>query len=154
MRDLRVPRSDRKLRLFAARCAARSQALWSDPQATRALALAAKAGAGPVPDDELRAELIATRKAAARIVDRPDYSEAMAAAASAVVGALHERAIEAAKAAARESARAIAWDPNQPDSWAEEGAWQSNELRTLIGGEAPTYIAEIRQKNRGALHVL
>lgn len=147
-------RGERKLRLFAAACAARCQALWDDPQAARAVALAAKAGAGPVTADELRAELSATRRAAAAIVDRPDYSEAMAAAAAAITGALHDRAIEAAKAASRESARAIAWDPNQPSSWSEEAAWQSAELRALIGGESHDTIADIRKKNRGTLHVL
>ena len=147
-------KNERKLRTFAARCASRSQMLWSDPQAARAIALATKAGQTDVSSDDLYAELLATRKAAARIVSHPDYSEAMAAAACAVTGALHESAIEAAKIAARESARAIAWDPSQPASWKEEAAFQVAELRALIGPESEAVIAKIRAENRGALHVL
>lgn len=145
--------NEHKLRAFAATCAARSQSLWPDPQAARAIATARKASQGAATADDLAAELVATKRAAAKIVSHPDYSESMAAAACAVIGALHERAQDAATTAARESARAIAWDPSQPASWKEESAFQVTELRALIGDEAPAYIERIRASNRGALRV-
>ncbi|MFO0587859.1 MAG: hypothetical protein U0441_09985 [Polyangiaceae bacterium] len=145
--------NEHKLRAFAATCAARSQSSWPDAQAARAIAVARKVSQGAATSDDLAAELVATKRAAAKIVTHADYSESMAAAACAVIGALHERAMDAAMTAARESARAIAWDPSQPASWKEESSFQVAELRALIGDEASAYIDQIRTNNRRALRV-
>lgn len=147
-------RGDRQLRLFAAACARRCSALWSDPQCVRAVELAAKAAVDAAGAADLAAGYLATRKAAGSIVDRPDYSEAMAAAAAAAAGALRASAVDAAKEASRESARAVAWDPDSAASWDEEGAWQCDELRRIVGDDIHAVIAEARRSTRGALHVL
>ncbi|MEZ4300827.1 MAG: hypothetical protein R3B70_38190 [Polyangiaceae bacterium] len=147
-------RDARKLRQFAAVCAARSKALWDDPACAQAIAVAERAAAGTVSPEELLAAYLATRKAAQAIIDRPDYSEAMVGAAAAAVGCLHEHPMEAAMQASRESARAIAWDPGTDSSWDEEGSFQCEELRRIIGPDVDPLIAEVRKSNRGMLRVL
>jgi hypothetical protein len=145
---------ERKLRLFAVACARRSLALWDDPQHARALDLATKLATGTAAEADRSAAYLATKKAAASIVDRPDYSEAMAAAATAAVAVLRARASDAAMEAARESSRAVAWDPDNPATWEEEGTWQMAELRRIVGADIPPLAADVRRANRGALHVL
>lgn len=145
---------DRKLRLFAASCALRSRALWDDPQHDAALEAATRAATGASTKDELAAAYLATKKAAAKIVDRSDYTEGMAAAAAAAVSALRLPAMEAAKDASRESARAIAWDAKNGRPAAEELAWQAGELRRIVGADIHPLIADVRRRTRGALHVL
>jgi hypothetical protein len=145
---------ERKLRLFAASCARRSLSLWDDPQHGRALELATKAAAGTASDEALAAGYLATKRAAASIVDRPDYSEAMAAAATAAAATLRGRAMDAAMEAAREAGRAVAWDPDDPSTWEEEGRWQMSELRRIVGADVHALIAQVRKSSRGALHVL
>lgn len=145
---------DRKLRLFAASCALRSRALWDDPQHAAAIEAATAAATGAASKDDLAAAYLATKKAAAKIVDRSDYTEGMAAAAAAAVSALRQPAMEAAKAASRESARAIAWDARNGRPVEEELTWQATELRRIIGPDIQPLIADVRARSRGALHVL
>lgn len=145
---------DRKLRLFAASCALRSRALWDDPQHAAAIESATAAATGAATKDDLAAAYLATKKAAAKIVDRSDYTEGMAAAASAAVSALRQPAMEAAKEASRESVRAIAWDAKSGRPPEEELAWQAVELRRIIGPDIQPLIADVRARTRGSLHVL
>jgi hypothetical protein len=142
---------ERKLRLFAASCALRVQRLWDDPQGTRAIAMATSVASGNAASADLPAAYHATLKASGAIVDRPDYSEAMAAAAAAAVATLRDLGIDAAMDASRESARAVWWDVESPGSWPEEGVWQSNELRRIIGGDVHALFAEVLKKERAVL---
>lgn len=147
-------RDRHKLRLFAAICAERSAALWDDPACRQAIDLARKAASGKADGEALSAGYLATWKAAEKITARPDWSEAMAAAASAAIGALLPEAIDAALQASRESSRAMAWDPDYAGSWAEEGAFQSDELRRIVGDDVGAVIAEARRRSKGVLHVV
>ena len=147
-------RDERKLRRFAVACAERCKPLWDDPQRARAIEVASRAAAGAASRDDLLAAYVATRRAAEAIVDRPDYSEAMAAAAAAAIGAVRDLPYEAARDAARESSRAVAWDVGNAGSHPEEGAWQCDELRRIVGADIHATIAEARRSTRGQLHVL
>ena len=62
--------------------------------------------------------------------------------------------MDAAREAAREAGRAIAWDPDNPSTWEEEGRWQMSELRRVVGADVHSLIAEVRKSSRGTLHVL
>jgi hypothetical protein len=145
---------ERKLRLFAASCALRSRAFWPDPQCDAAIQAATNATPGPAGKDALAAAYLATKAAAAKIVDRSDYSLSMAHAAGAAQSALRLDAMQAAKDASCESARAIASDPKAPRPPAEELAWQATELRRIVGPDITPLIAAVRKSTRGALHVL
>ena len=147
-------KNDRRLRLFAASCALRVQRLWDDPQAARAIETATDAATGKATAAELAAAHRATLAARDRLPERADFSESMAAAATAAASALRDVAMDAAMDASRESARAIWWDPDSPGSWREEGTWQANELRRIIGPDIDPLITEIRKRSRGVLEVV
>ncbi|MBK8256696.1 MAG: hypothetical protein IPK82_29000 [Polyangiaceae bacterium] len=146
--------SDRKLRQFAVLCAQRCKALWPDPACDKALSIAEKAAAGLVADAELTAAYRDAHAAANTVAERTDFSESLAAASAAVVAALRTHAMDAAMGASRESSRAIAWDPSSDNSWDEEGVWQSNELRRIVGGDVHTLIADVRRTTRNVLPIV
>jgi hypothetical protein len=143
-----------KLRLFAAACAERARPLWDTPEGAQAIGVARRFAEGKASRGELVAAREAATSARAALPERADTTEATLAAASAAIACLRDVAMDAAMDASRESARVAYWDPDIKGSWPEEGQWQANELRRIVGRDIDGFIDEVRKRERGRLRVL
>lgn len=143
-----------KLRLFAAACAERARPLWDTPEGAEAVAVARRFAEGKASRSELVAARDAATAARAALPERTDTTEARLAAASAAIACLRDLAMDAAMDASRESARVAYWEPDIPGSWPEEGKWQANELRRILGRDIDAFIEDVRRRERGRLRVL
>jgi hypothetical protein len=125
----------RRLRLFAASCALRNRPLLVDARAVRSVEVATRFAQGQAPIEELRRAFVAAKAAAVEAVMRPDWTAALACAMTAAAHVARENAFDAARDAASHGARAAAWDIRRDTTLEAEEAWQTDELRRIIGSD-------------------
>jgi hypothetical protein len=116
-------------------CARRHWDLLVDPRSREAIAVAERHANGEADADALLAALGAGRAAAEESVHAAGWTAAMAAAQTAAFETARDAAIEAARGAALDGLRAAAWDARRDATRASEQAWQTDELRRIVGDD-------------------
>jgi len=142
-------RGARRLRLFAVSCARRSQPLLVDARGVQAIEAAERYANAQAGIDDLRRAFRAAREAAALAAARPGWTAALACATTAAASTARDNPFDAARDASSHAARAIAWDIQRDETLEAEEAWQTDELRRIIGDDMDRLIQVAEYESYG-----
>ena len=146
------PEATKRIRLFAADCAARVAHIANDPRSTAAIVAARAFARGEIDDAARAAAASAAARAAALAAGDAARDAAWAAALAAAGDAARDAALAAARAAARaagDAARDAAWaatlaaawdagDAARDAAWAADETWQLERLIAWFSENEPT----------------
>jgi hypothetical protein len=124
-----------KLRLFACACARHGAPFLDDPVGMKAIDVAERFAKGATTRADLTAAWAAAGTAAAAGAQAPNWSVIRAAARAAARGSARAAARAAAREASQQGIRTAAWVAAKDDAAQAEAAWQTDQLRQILGDD-------------------
>jgi hypothetical protein len=137
-------RRDRRLRLFAVACARRHWDLLLDARSREVIAVAERYAHGEADEDDLVAAREAGRAATRDVVRVAGWTAAAAAARAAALETARDAAMDAARGAALHGLRTAAWEVHRDVTRESEEAWQTAELRRVVGDDLKLLLMPLR----------